>query len=208
MFMVYKHIGIMGGTFDPIHLGHLLAAETAKEAIMLDAVWFLPAHRPPHKYHEMGASSAARRRMVELAIADVDYFHLEPLELDRGGISYTIDTAMQLSQLHPDDRFTWIIGGDMVQYLPQWVRIQELVQYVSFLGLTRPGYTVESTSLPEFIRHHIHFQQMPALDISSTMIRERIQAGQSIRYLTPDAVRIYIEQEGLYREVSHNDQLR
>jgi nicotinate-nucleotide adenylyltransferase len=208
MFMINKHIGIMGGTFDPIHIGHLLAAEMAKEAGKLDAVWFLPTYHPPHKHHKMGASAEARKRMVKLAIADVDYFHLELMELERGGISYSIDTAIQLTQLYPDVRFTWIIGGDMAQYLPQWVRIEELVQYVSFLGLTRPGYAYECSLLPEFIRDRVLYHEMPSLDISSTMIRERVRAGRSIRYLTPDAVRYYIEQEGLYQGARGNDEVR
>lgn len=197
-----RRIGLMGGTFDPIHLGHLVAAERAMEAESLDEVRFMPTFQPPHKSGDQGASPEQRRAMVTLAIQEHPAFRLEPIELDRGGVSFSVDTAAELTAREPDSEFYWIIGGDMVQYLPQWHAIEKLASYVMFLGLQRPGYPVEVNRLPLYLQERLRFAEMPALDISSTEIRDRRRQGKSIRYIVPEAVRHFIVEKGLY---AHED---
>ena len=200
-----KRVGLMGGTFDPIHLGHLLAAERALEAAGLDEVRFMPAHRPPHKAAPPAAPPEHRRAMVELAIAGNDRFRLEPIELDRGGLSYAADTAALLAAREPDADWYWIIGGDMAQYLPKWNRIRELAERVRFLAMTRPGYPADLGRLPEWLRDRVTAADMPALDISSTAIRRRLAEGRSVRYVVPEAVERYIREKGLYRHADAHD---
>ncbi|USG63916.1 nicotinate-nucleotide adenylyltransferase [Brevibacillus ruminantium] len=189
-----KQIGIMGGTFDPIHLGHLLAAEQAREQAGLDEVWFMPTHIPPHKWRVELTEASQRLRMVELSVADHPAFRAHDLELHREGPSYTYDTVRTLLQTHPDCQFSFIIGGDMVQILPQWHRIDELVQMVRFIGLARPGTKLENSSYAGLVT----FVEMPAWDLSSTLIREKVAQGKSIRYLVHPEVDRYIKERGLY----------
>jgi nicotinate-nucleotide adenylyltransferase len=193
-----RKVGIMGGTFDPIHIGHLLAAERAREALALDEVRFMPTFQPPHKSLKQGATPEQRRAMVELAIADHSSFRVETMELDRGGVSYAADTAVALTEREPTSDFYWIIGADMVLYLPKWHRIEEVVRHVTFLGLTRPGFPIDPAALPLFLRKNVRFAEMPALDISSTLIRERCLNGLSIRYVVPERVERFIAEKGLY----------
>jgi len=201
---VKGRIGLMGGTFDPIHLGHLVAAECAMEAASLDEIRFMPTYQPPHKSGDQGATPDERRAMVELAIASQPKFRLEPIELDRGGVSYSVDTAAELATREPNSQFFWIIGGDMVQYLPQWHEIEKLAGIVSFIGLHRPGYPIRQAELPPFLHAKLQFAEMPALDISSTDIRQRCREGRSIRYIVPEEVRRFIVGKGLY---SHDREL-
>jgi nicotinate-nucleotide adenylyltransferase len=191
-------IGIMGGTFDPIHLGHLIAAEQALIQVELDEVRFMPTYVPPHKAHSPFASSEERWDMVCLAIADHPSFVAERLELDREGTSYTIDTIREMKSLRPDAEFYFIIGGDMVQYLPRWSRIEELSKLIRFIGLERPGYPIELSELPEFLIGRVVPVSMPLVDISSTDIRSRLANRVSARYLIPNQVLSYIEENRLY----------
>ncbi|MEJ8547487.1 nicotinate-nucleotide adenylyltransferase [Brevibacillus borstelensis] len=192
-----KQIGIMGGTFDPIHAGHLLAAEQAREQAALDEVWFMPTHIPPHKQWAGLTPASHRLRMVELAVADHPAFRASDLELRRSGPSYTFDTMRNLVSVHQDCRFSFIIGGDMVKILPQWHRIDDLLKMVRFIGLSRPGIKLEEKVYRDFVT----FVEMPAWDISSTLIREKAARGRSIRYLVPPAVECYIKEHGLYELV-------
>jgi nicotinate-nucleotide adenylyltransferase len=132
---------------------------------------------------------------------------LEPLELDRGGISYAIDTAELLTNRFPDKSFFWIIGGDMACYLPQWYRILDLVRMVTFVALNRPGYTTDLTTLPASIQERVQLFEMVALDVSSTTIRQRLRHGQTVRFLLPDQVLDYIHQQGIYSEVRQQHEL-
>jgi nicotinate-nucleotide adenylyltransferase len=191
-------IGIMGGTFDPIHLGHMIAAESAREAAGLDEVWFIPTFIPPHKQNLPQASAEVRLAMVELAVADHPFFRVVDYELERGGASYTADTVQVLRQLHPELSFYYIIGADMVMYLPKWVRIEEIVESVAFIGLQRPGFEVELTQLPEELAAKVQLVEMPLIEISSTYIREKMRLRQSVRYLVCENVRIYMEANQLY----------
>ncbi|HEX7057776.1 MAG TPA: nicotinate-nucleotide adenylyltransferase [Bacilli bacterium] len=192
------NIGIMGGTFDPVHFGHLLAAERAREGARLDEVWFLPANSPPHKTTEPGASGEHRLAMVRLAIQGNPRFRALDLELARGGVSYTVDTAAYLRKRYPDDAFYWIIGLDMVKYLPQWVKIEEIFRMIGFIGLNRPGIDPDLSDLPEWLRSKVTMVEMPEIAISSTDIRRRRQNRFSVRYLVPEPVLQYMEEHHLY----------
>lgn len=192
-----KKVGIMGGAFDPIHLGHLLAAERAREQFDLEEVWFMPSHTPPHK-HKSGVSGEQRLQMVKEAIRSNPAFKPLDIELHRGGISYTIDTVRELRRQYPDLELYFIIGADMVNYLPNWEGIEELVQMLHFIGLQRPGSFLELDTLPLYIQEAVHLAEMPLVDISSSQIRGRIAAGKTIRYMVPDAVYDYMTRSGLY----------
>src|SRR5690242_1180297 len=128
-----RQIGLMGGTFDPVHNGHLLAAESAREAAKLDEVWFVPTSIPPHK-PQPGTDSRARCEMLKAALLGNPAFRLETIELERAGASYTIDTVIALQAREPEAQFYWIVGSDMVGNLPNWRRIDELVDRISFIG--------------------------------------------------------------------------
>lgn len=186
-----KKVGILGGTFDPPHIGHLIIANECLFQASLDEVWFMPNNVPPHKQKTDTVSNREREDMVRLAILNHSRFKLEPIELQREGTSYTIDTMRLLKEQNPEVEFYFIIGGDMIEYLPKWYKIDELVEMVQFLGVKRPTYK-EQTSYP------VRLLDIPEINLSSTKIRERIQKRQSIRYLVPDTVREYIEENGIY----------
>ncbi|GIP55415.1 MULTISPECIES: nicotinate-nucleotide adenylyltransferase [Paenibacillus] len=192
-----KRIGIMGGAFDPIHLGHLLAAEAAREQHALEEVWFMPSHIPPHK-HQAGVSGEQRLAMVEAATHSHPAFKPLDIELRRGGVSYTVDTIKALRKQHPELELFFIIGADMVNYLPKWEGIEELTGMLTFIGLQRPGSFLELDALPPYIQESVLLADMPLVDISSSLIRKRIANGLSVRYMVPEAVYEYIVRSGLY----------
>jgi nicotinate-nucleotide adenylyltransferase len=185
-----KRIGILGGTFDPPHQGHLLMAEFVRNDLQLDEVWFIPSHVPPHK---QGAEVSAEERlkMVENAIESNPYFKASNVELTRKGTSYTVDTMSHLVNQYPDNEFYFIIGADMVEHLPKWYKIDELMKLVQFVGVKRPGYKW-SPEIP------VQFVEIPLIDISSSKIRERLLSGHSVRYLVPDAVYHFIKEHKIY----------
>ncbi|MCA0970009.1 nicotinate-nucleotide adenylyltransferase [Halobacillus litoralis] len=189
-----KRIGILGGTFDPPHLGHLIMAEQALEGMELDEVWFLPSYIPPHKEDAAG-SSVDRLAMVKKAVETNEHFKVCDIEHTRKGTSYTVDTMKVLNEEYPDHQFYFIIGGDMVEHLPKWNRIDELVQLVEFIGVKRPGYDWEP-------RRFVHPVEVPQIDISSSEIRERVSRGESVRYLVPDSVYHYVKEHQLYEHNS------
>lgn len=187
----------MGGAFDPIHLGHLLAAEAAREQYQLEEVWFMPSHTPPHK-HEAGVSAMERLEMVKLATLANPAFKTLDIELRRGGVSYTIDTITELKKLHPTVEFHFIIGADMVNYLPKWQGIEQLTGMLTFIGLQRPGSFLELDILPSYIQHAVKLADMPLVDISSSLIRRHIASKHSVRYMVPESVYEYMIRGGLY----------
>lgn len=191
-------IGIMGGSFDPIHNGHLLCAEHAAEAAELDEVWFIPSHQAPHKDSIPGAANEDRLQMVKLAISDNPRFQLLDWEIRQGGVSYSLITAKMLVESYPDYEFSWLIGADMVQYLPHWHRIEDLCELIGFIGFERPGTAIDLKVLAPTIREKVKLVTIPEIEISSTDIRRRLLDGRSIRYLVPDTVRKYIEERRLY----------
>ena len=189
-----KRVGIIGGTFNPPHIGHLIMAQQCGEQLGLERVYFMPDANPPHIDHKEAIAAKHREHMVALAIQGNPMFALETIELRRGGKSYTVETMRELRKLHPEVEYYFLIGGDMVNYLPKWDRIDELVKLVQFVAVVRPGYRQEACRYP------IIWVDSPTTDVSSTLIRERVHHGCSIRYLVPEAVRIYIQKEGLYRD--------
>lgn len=190
-------VGIMGGTFDPIHIGHMLAAEAARDACSLDEVWFMPSHIPPHK-HEAGVTGQMRLEMTAEAVHGHPSFRTLDWEVKRGGVSYTVDTIKELRRMYPHTEFSFIIGADMVNYLPKWHRIEELAGMLTFIGVNRPGSGLNVDDLPPWIRESVKIADMPLIDISSTVIRKRAAAGKSIRYMVPDRVYEYMVRSGLY----------
>lgn len=191
-------IGIMGGTFDPIHIGHLIAAETAREQCDLHEVWFIPSYGPPLKANEPGVSGERRYEMVCEAIRSNSAFRALDIELLRGGVSYSYDTVRELQQRNPYDSFSYIIGSDRINDLPQWYEIEQLASRISFIGLERPGDPVNLAALPVYLQERINLIHMPAIDISSTEIRSRRNAGQTVQYLVPDSVNSYMRRYKLY----------
>jgi nicotinate-nucleotide adenylyltransferase len=191
-------IGIMGGTFDPIHLGHLIAADRAKESVGLDEVWFMPTYLPPHKSQAPLATADQRLEMVHLATSEYHDFQANDLEIKKGGLSYTVETVKVLHELHPNITFFWIIGADMIASLTKWHCIDELVEDVTFIGLKRPGFAYHFEDLPENILKKVKLVPMPLIDISSTEIRKRLMTGESNRFFVPHSVLSYIKENGLY----------
>jgi nicotinate-nucleotide adenylyltransferase len=192
-----RRIGLLGGTFDPIHNGHLLAAQAAKEAAKLDEVWFIPSSSPPHK-PQPSTHASHRRQMVEAAISEDDTFQMEDIELRREGISYTIDTVIALQEQYTDVQFYWIVGSDMVKDLPNWQKIDELAERISFIGLERPDQPGDDSMLPSFIRRRLLKAAMTPIGISSSEIRQRLREGRSVRYMLPETVLEIIQRDGLY----------
>ena len=199
-----ERIGLMGGTFDPIHLAHLHIAEEAREAFALDRVLFIPAAQPPHKQGRRIASAAQRIKMVELAIACNPYFAIDLLEMERKGPSYSWLMVQEMQRRQGKDaELFFITGSDSINDLPDWNHPRDLVGACQFIGTTRPEVPFHEEILLEFfgpeLRNRIHELHVPMMEISSTLIRDRIAAGRSIRYLVPEAVADYIEKEGLYQ---------
>lgn len=199
-------IGILGGTFDPIHIAHLYIAQAAKEYLNLDQVVFMPALNPPHKDFSNITTFDQRYEMTKLGIEDNPNFVISNLEGEFGTKkSYTIDTLKYLKEQNPDDELFFIIGLDSLYQLHTWHRIGEIHKYASFVCLTRPYLTDETiesklTSLKEKYHANIVFLPTIKIDISSTVIREAVRQGQTIHYLLPKKVKEYIDSNELYRE--------
>jgi nicotinate-nucleotide adenylyltransferase len=197
-------IGLFGGSFDPVHYGHLLLAECCREACRLDVVHFLPAAVPPHKPRDLTAAEP-RVEMLELAIAGHPSFSVSRYEVQRGGVSYTVDTLRHYRAEYPESELFLLLGADMLLDLPSWREASEVCRLAIPVAASRPGLEppdyscIAQIAPPErmdvFRQHHV---TMPQIGISSTEIRRRIAAGQSIRYFTPRAVEKYIEEHGLY----------
>lgn len=188
-------LGIFGGTFNPIHLGHLLIAEDAAEAFHLDRVVFVPSATPPHKRPRVLAPAAQRMRMVKFAIQGNNRFTCSDIEVRRGGPSYSVETLRHLRGAMPRAEFFFLIGSDSLRELHKWKEAPELVKLCEFICVTRPGERVGRTRLRGA---RIHKLTGHPADVSSTDIRNRAARGATIRYLVPDAVRRYIERHRLY----------
>lgn len=186
-------IGILGGTFDPPHFGHLLIAEQARETCGLDEVWFMPTKIPPHKAGSNLCLDEDRIEMVRQAISSNPFFQLSLIEFERSGPSYTIETIKELKKRYEDHQFYFIIGGDMVNYLPKWKDIDELLLLITFIGIRRPGHL-----LKPIFSDKVVLVEAPQLEISSSEIRERLSNNQSVRYLLPETVIDFIKQRDIY----------
>jgi len=203
-------LGILGGTFDPVHYGHLLLAESCREQLSLDQVWFLPAAVPPHKQQRDLTPAAQRVEMLELAIGGNEPFRVCPYEIERGGVNYTVDTLAHLHSEDPERELFFLMGADSLRDLPSWKEPVRLCQLATPVVVRRVGSQTSADSdldlsalaalLPndrlEAIR--AHQVNMPRIDLSSSEIRQRVAAGRSIRYRTPRAVEKYIEAHRLF----------
>lgn len=195
-----RKIGIMGGTFDPIHYGHLVIAETARHQLGLEQVIFVPAARPPHKQRQTADDGEQRAFMTGLAIAGNPHFALSRMELERGGYSYSVDTVTAFrEQLGAETKLWFITGADMILSIQTWMRAEELRQLCSFAAAPRPGFDLGLLQrLPAAWQERIQVLEAPLLDISGSLIRQRVARGLPIRYLLPENVENYILRQGLY----------
>lgn len=198
-------IGVYGGTFDPIHYGHLLLAESCREQLNLDRVWFLPATLSPLKQSTPPASGKQRAEMVQLAIGGHEAFELRRDELERGGVSYTVETLAEFQTQHPEDKLFFLVGSDSLKSFPDWVQPQRICELAQLVVVNRgheePSLEpLQGIAAPNQLTEiRAHCVQMPGVAISSSELRERVHAGKSIRYQLPRAVELYIQTHELYR---------
>jgi nicotinate-nucleotide adenylyltransferase len=191
-------IGVMGGTFDPIHHGHLVAASEVAHFFSLDEVIFVPTGEPWQKETRQEVSAAEDRYlMTVIATASNPRFSVSRVDIDRAGPTYTIDTLRELrAQRGPDPEFFFITGADALAQIMTWQDADDLFKLAHFVGCTRPGHRLSGAGLPD---HRVSLIEIPALTISSTVCRERVRAGEPIWYLVPDGIVQYIAKRGLYR---------
>ena len=197
----------MGGSFDPIHMGHLMMSEYVRSELDLDEVLFVPTGNPPHK--QIGLLEAEKRlEMVKIAIADNPHFTVSDLEVQKKGISYSVDTVLELKSLHPEDEFYFLIGSDLLPQLKSWKRFDELATEIEFVLSIRPGFDTitkedmvhEIADLKEDYGARVTVIETPLYEISSTQIRQRIRDHRSVRYLVKQEVISKIEEAGYYRK--------
>jgi nicotinate-nucleotide adenylyltransferase len=193
----------MGGTFDPIHLGHLVAAEEARDQFKLHQVVFVPAGIPPHKKDYPVTDAFHRYEMTRLAIASNPYFQISDVEIRRPGYSFAIDTVSYFAQVYGQNCLLFFItGADAILEILTWKQVHRLVDLCEFIAATRPGYSLELdptlAQLPPAARDRIHQLEVPALAISSTDIRSRVRGNRTIKYLLPEAAEKYIMHQGIY----------
>lgn len=195
-------LGIMGGTFDPIHYGHLVTAEQAREALSLDLVLFMPAGSPAFKLDIPVSGAEERYAMTVLATAANPAFYASRFELDRPGVTYTVDTLRSLRDRYPDNvKIFFITGADAILDIVSWRDASSIAGLATLIAATRPGYDIEQARRrvdASGFGFDVRYIEIPALAISSTNIRERVRAGKSIRYLTSESVIGFIHKNGLY----------
>jgi len=198
-------LGLFGGSFDPVHYGHLLLAEICREECHLDQVWFMPAATAPHKRNQGHASDSQRLEMLRLAIAGQETFQVSDVEIERGGISYTVDTLKVIRAQRPTDELFFLIGADSLDDFHNWREPKTICQLATIIVVDRHGSQrvdlerfavfADPQRLEEIRKHRVEF---PLIEISSTDIRHRAAAGKSIRFRLPRAVEKYIETNKLY----------
>ena len=199
-------VGLFGGSFNPIHHGHLIAARAVAEWAGLTRVVFLPCRQPPHKHENDLLDGAHRGEMVKLAIADEPLFSFSDYDLTRQGPSFTIDTVRHFrAELGRDAELCWIIGADSLRELPTWRCVTELVEECRIITAARPGWTTDvwddlrqAFTDDQIARLRSDVVETPLIDISATDIRRRISSGRSVRYLMPDGVISYVRENNLY----------
>ncbi|MGF1579925.1 MAG: nicotinate-nucleotide adenylyltransferase [Gemmataceae bacterium] len=200
-------LGIFGGTFDPVHFGHLILAEQCREQAKLDSVFFVPAARPPHKLEDELTSFDKRVEMLTLAISGNPYFRIDESENTRSGPSYTVDTIKHFRTTYSDDELFLLVGADSFVDLPSWYKPEEILEMVEIVVANRPGWEILSRdqivsklALSEDSRLRSRVITMPDIHIASRDIRQRIAEGRTVRYIIPRAVEAYIEDKRLYRK--------
>jgi nicotinate-nucleotide adenylyltransferase len=198
-------LGILGGTFDPVHYGHLLLAESAREQCRLDQIWFLPAAIPPHKQQQTISKIEQRIEMLELAVSGNPSMLVSHVEAERGGVTYTVDTLAALHAEDPRRELFFLMGADSLVDLPNWREPERICQLATLAVVRRAGQSVDYSPLAKLIAPQrldamrAHEVQMPIVELSSHEIRARVGRGDSIRYRTPRAVEQYIASHELYR---------
>ncbi len=193
-----KRIAVMGGTFNPIHYAHLISAEQVRAGLGYDKILFIPSARPPHKVADADIIEPEHRyQMVLLAIAENPHFEVSRIELERAGPSYTIETLKALKELYGETtELAWIIGADSLIEYKVWKDFDEVLERCVMIATTRPNYNLNQ--VPLVIQKRVTTFPITGVDISATVIRERIRKGLSIQYLVPEGVQAYIEQRQLY----------
>lgn len=185
-----RTVGILGGTFDPPHIGHMMIAKEVQLMCEFDEIWFIPTNDPPHKQHAH-AKANDRLAMLEQMIQDEPTWKALDIEMKREGKSFTIDTIKSLITIYPNTTFHFIIGADMVEYLPKWYKIDELTTLISFISVQRESYSLE-TNYP------VKEVYVPEVNISSTLIRQWLAHGKSPHYFLSEYVFDYIKENRLY----------
>jgi nicotinate-nucleotide adenylyltransferase len=195
-------VGILGGTFNPPHIGHLVCAQEARDQLGLDRVLLIPVAVPPHKQIAADPGSQARLELCRLTAADEPGMEVSDVEIVRGGPSYTVDTLREIHARAPEDALTFIVGGDMAQSLPTWREPEAVLSLATLAVCEREGIRRQDITqrlAPLVGADRLRFFEMPRLDVSSSDIRRRVAAGRPIRHLVEDGVAGYITQHGLYR---------
>jgi nicotinate-nucleotide adenylyltransferase len=198
-------LGLLGGTFSPPHLGHLLCAQEAHAQLGLERVWLLPVASPPHKDIAGDPGPEARLELCRLAVGDDDRLGVSDLEVRRGGPSYTADTLRELHARAPEDELTFIVGGDMALSLPTWREPEAVLELATVAVAERSGAArqdIVDRLAGIGAADRVRFFDMPRLDVSSSEVRARVADGRPIRYLVPDAVAAHIEQRGIYTHMA------
>jgi nicotinate-nucleotide adenylyltransferase len=195
--MTARRIGIMGGTFDPVHHGHLVAASEVQASFDLDEVIFVPTGQPWQKINRNVSAAEDRYLMTVIATASNPRFSVSRADIDRGGTTYTIDTLRDLRAGLPDAELFFITGADALEQILSWRQAEELFALAHFVGVTRPGYHLDDEHLPT---GSVSLIEVPAMAISSTACRERVASGLPVWYLVPDGVVQYISKTDLYRD--------
>lgn len=193
-----KRVGILGGGFNPVHVGHLIISDQVSAQLGLDEFYLMPSYQSPHVDKKTTIDSSHRVEMLKLATEDNPKLSLELSEVVRQGKSYTYDTMKTLKEMNPETDYYFVIGGDMVEYLPKWYKIDELMEMVQFVGVNRPGSKQESP-------YPLIWVDIPLMEISSSTIREKIKTNCSVKYFLPDNVLEYIHKKGLYLNDTDND---
>ncbi len=198
----HVRIGVLGGTFDPVHYGHLRLAEEVREALGLQRVWLIPAFVSPFRTAEQLSDPTHRLQMLQLAAQDNPHFTVSDIEIQRGGVSYTVETLHALQAQLPDTELYLILGADALRGFPTWREPERIVQVCQLAAGVRPDHDLPTTlnALPEPIRARVQPIPTTPLDISASELRQRVRARRSIRYLTPPNVIEYIHQHRLYLE--------
>lgn len=196
-------LGLFGGTFDPVHFGHLLLAEQCREQLSLDEVWFLPSGNPPHKDERGITPGQARVEMLEFAVAGHPQFEVNRMELAREGTTFTVDTLTTLAAEDAKRELFFLIGADSLHDLPTWRNPRRITELATIVAVNRgdaplPALDAVKSELGEAAASRIELATIPGIDLSSSGIRRRVSEGKSIRYMTPRAVEVYIQEHGLY----------
>lgn len=191
-------IGLFGGSFNPPHIAHLIVAEVVRDQFDLEEVWWIPNATPPHKPEEGLAAVKHRLAMTRRAVASNSAFRVCDIEVEREGVSYTVETLRALQDQHPDADFALLVGSDSLDHFAQWHRPDEIAERVPIIVYKRPG-VLRTVAEPRFA-NQVRYVAAPVMEVSGTEIRARCQKGRSIRYLVPETIRSYIDTHDLYQD--------